>query len=66
MTKETKYQGIVKDRLGTLGERKTRYYATYEEAHKAAEKLCRKSWGDRATINVEMIIPDRPITELLK
>ena len=52
MEKETKYQGIVKDRLGTLGERKTRYYATYQEAHEAAEKLCRKSWGDRATIDV--------------
>lgn len=52
MEKETKYQGIVKDRLRTLGERKTRYYATYQEAHKAAEKLCRKSWGDRATIDV--------------
>ena len=66
MAKETKYQGIVKDRLGTLGERKTRYYTTYEEAYKHAEKLCRKSWEDRATIKVDMIIPDRTITELFK
>ena len=52
---ERKYQGIVTDRLGTLETRKTKLYATYKEAHDAAEKLCKKTMGDRGTIDVESI-----------
>lgn len=50
---EKKYQGIVKDQLGSLDTRKTRTYETYKEAHDAAEKLCKRTMGDRGTIEVE-------------
>lgn len=53
------YQGILKDRCGILNERRTRYYETYYDAHKAVEKLCRKSWGDRGTIDVILVIRER-------
>lgn len=47
------YQGIVKDDLGTMDARKTKWYSTYKEAHDAAEKLCKRTMGDRGSINVE-------------
>jgi len=50
---KTMYRGIVKDQLKTLETRKTREYSTYKEAHDAAEKLCKRTYGDRGTIDVE-------------
>ena len=47
------YRGLVIDRLHTLETRKTKYYPTYKEAHDAAEKLLRRTWGDRGTIEIE-------------
>jgi len=51
----SKYIGIVKDRLQTLETRKTRKYNTYKEAHDAAEKLCRRTMGERGTIDVMIV-----------
>lgn len=48
-----KYKGIVTDKMGTMDTRKTKYYATYKDAHDAAEKLCKKTMGDRGEISVE-------------
>ena len=48
-----KYRGIVKDRLRALPDRRTRIYSTYELAHRAAERLCRETYGERGTIVVE-------------
>jgi hypothetical protein len=50
---EQKYRGIVTDDLGTMETRKTKYYGTYKEAHDAAEKLCKRTMGDRGSIDVE-------------
>ena len=48
-----KYQGIVRDRMNALADRKTFWYSTYEEAHKAAELLCNMHYsGDRGEIDV--------------
>ena len=47
-----KYRGIVSDRMGTIEDRKTKFYDTYKEAHEAAEKLCKKTIGERGKINV--------------
>ncbi len=47
-----KYRGIVKDDLNSIEDRKTKWYDTYKEAHKAAEILCRKSMTDRGSIEV--------------
>jgi len=63
---ERKYQGIVTDRLGTLETRKTKLYATYKEAHDAAEKLCKKTMGDRGTIDVESITRAEEIAQALQ
>lgn len=52
---ERKYIGIVKDQLRYLGTYKTKYYSTYKEAHDAAEKLCKKTLGERGSIDVEEI-----------
>jgi hypothetical protein len=49
----TKFIGIVRDQLHTMEDRKTKPYATYKEAHDAAEKLCKRTMGDRGTIEVE-------------
>lgn len=49
-----KYRGIVKDRLRALPDRRTRIYSTYELAHRAAERLCRETYGERGTIQVEI------------
>ena len=46
------YVGIVKDRLQTLKTRKTKKYNTYKEAHDAAERLCKRTMGERGTIDV--------------
>lgn len=48
-----KYQGYVIDQLKSLETRKTKLYDTYAEAHRAAEKLCQKTYGDRGTIEVK-------------
>ncbi len=48
-----KYKGIVRDRLQELDTRVTRQYETYQEAHKAAERLCNKHFtGDRGEVDV--------------
>lgn len=47
------YRGIVKDDLGTMETKKTKWYSTYKEAHDAAENLCKKTMGDRGSIDVE-------------
>lgn len=52
---EKKYQGIVKDRMGTMETRKTKTYATYKEAHDAAEKLCKKTMGERGSIDAKEV-----------
>ena len=49
-----KYRGIVKDQLRVLPDRRTRIYSTYELAHRAAERLCRKTYRERGTIQVEI------------
>lgn len=46
-----KYQGIVKDMGDTLPNRKTKFYDTYMDAHNAAEKLCKRTYGNRGTID---------------
>ena len=48
-----KYRGLVIDQLKTMTTRKTGVYDTYKEAHDAAEKLCKKTMGERGTIEVE-------------
>lgn len=49
---EKKYRGIVIDHLNELETRKTKFYTTYRQAHEAAEKLCKKTYGDRGRIDV--------------
>jgi len=39
---EKRYIGVIKDRLRSLPTYSTKSYATYQEAHKAAEKLEKK------------------------
>jgi len=48
------YRGIIKDQLRALPDRRTRTYSTYELAHRAAERLCRRTYGERGTILVEI------------
>lgn len=52
---ERKYIGIVKDHLGALDTHKTKSYSTYKAAYDAAEKLCKKTIGDRGSIDIEEI-----------
>lgn len=47
-----RYRGIVKDRLNSLDTRKTKWYDTYEAAKKAAENLCRRTYGERGQVAV--------------
>jgi hypothetical protein len=47
-----KYQGAVIDGLKTMDTRYTRNYGSYKEAHDAAERLCKKTMGDRGHIDV--------------
>ena len=49
------YKGIVKDQLGTMETRETKLYPTYKEAHDAAEKLCKRTMGERGTIDVVQV-----------
>lgn len=53
---KTMYRGIVKDQLKVLETRKTREYSTYKDAHDAAEKLCKKTYGDRGIVDVEEVL----------
>jgi hypothetical protein len=48
-----KYRGLVIDEIKTMDTRKTKWYDTYKEAHDAAEKLCKRTMGDRGRIDVE-------------
>ena len=48
-----KYKGIVKDRMGSLDPKETRWHATYKDAHDAAERLCKVTIGERGTILVQ-------------
>ena len=52
-TKMEKYRGIVKDDMGSMESKQTKWYDTYKEAHDAAEKLCKRTMGDRGSISVE-------------
>ena len=57
-----KYRGIIKNRLN--GEvRKTRYYSTYEKAHRQAEALGERVYGrnDNWEIDVITIIEEEEI-----
>ncbi len=49
-----KYQGIVKDVLRSLPDRKTRWYPTYQQAHRQAEKICQRTYGSRGCIDVQI------------
>ena len=53
--KKMLYVGIVRDDLKSLEDKRTKIYATYKEAHDAAEKLCKKTYGDRGSIVVEEV-----------
>lgn len=48
----TKFIGIVRDELEALDDLLTKKFDTYKEAHDAAESLCKRTWGDRGTIDV--------------
>lgn len=48
-----KFRGLVIDQLKTLDTRMTGFYSTFEEAHDKAEILCKKTMGDRGTIEIE-------------
>jgi hypothetical protein len=47
--------GIIKDELKSLPDRKTKPYDTYKEAHDAAEALCKRTYGDRGSIDVKEV-----------
>lgn len=51
-----KYVGVVKDRLKGVEAKRTKKYNTYREAHDAAERLCKRTMGERGTIDVIIII----------
>lgn len=51
----SKFIGVVKDCLKTMEPRKTNSYDTYKEAHDAAERLCKRTMGDRGTIDVIIV-----------
>lgn len=50
--KVTQYRGVVTDQL-TKGKQFTGWYGTYKDAHDAAEKLSKRTIGNRGTIDVE-------------
>ena len=58
MSKKEKIEfvGYVLDRLRSMYPKKTKKYKTYYEAHSAAEKLCKRTMGDRGSIHVRTII----------
>lgn len=53
MKSKRKFRGFVVDRLGTIKTKKTRFYKSYYEAHKQAERLCQRTIKDRGEISVE-------------
>lgn len=55
MNEIQKYVGYVIDRMNALETKKTKAYDTYAEAHKAAEKLCKRTYGERGTIEVKTV-----------
>lgn len=50
-----KYRGIITDRCKTLPKRMTKFYTTYYEAYKAAERLAKRTYGERANIRTEEV-----------
>jgi len=50
-----KYIGRVTDRLKSLPDQMTRPYATYEQAHRAAERLCWRVLDERGSFTVDEI-----------
>lgn len=46
-----KYRGEVKDRM-TNNVKKTFWKDTYQDAYNAARKLCKRTFGERGSINV--------------
>lgn len=50
---QKKYRCIVKDDMHTLEPKLTKWYDTYYDAHQAAEKLCKRTYGQRGSIDVE-------------
>lgn len=61
------YRGIVKDELRTLEDKVTKPYQTYFDAHEAAEKLCKDTYGERGEIDVivNAIIDDEELAKLI-
>ena len=52
-----KYRGIIKNRLN--GEvRKTRYYPTYEKAHRRAESLGMRVYGRNDNWEIDVIVEE--------
>lgn len=51
----SKYIGVVKDCLKTMETRKTKMYNTYKEAHDATGRLCKRTMGERRTIDVKQV-----------
>lgn len=52
-----KYRGIIKNRLS--GEvRKTRYYPTYEKAHRRAESLGMRVYGRNDNWEIDVIVEE--------
>ncbi len=51
----TQFYGLVIDGLHALPTKLTKRYDTYQEAHEAAERLCKKTYGARGTIEVGMV-----------
>lgn len=50
---QTRWRGIVTDRLNSLKTRYTRYYDSEREAHYAAELICRRTMKERGNISVD-------------
>lgn len=52
-----KYQGLVIDAMQCGGKivHRTRYTATWEDAQRRAEKLCRRKYGNAARYQVAVI-----------
>jgi hypothetical protein len=48
------YIGVVKDRLGSMPDIKTKPKETYKQAHTTAEFLCKRSMGDRGEVHVDI------------
>jgi len=56
MSKQINYVGVVRDRLGSLATRYSKRYASYYEAHVAAERLARRHFtGERSDVGVVAI-----------